>query len=61
MTETTRSTNRTCRHVTADTSIQSIQGLNYAVGISAERVGAIGLHMQIVTIPPGAITSFAQT
>ena len=28
------------------------QGLNYAVGISAETVGAVGIHLQIVTIPP---------
>jgi uncharacterized RmlC-like cupin family protein len=30
------------------------QGLQYDVGISAETVGAKGIHMQIVTIPPGA-------
>ena len=30
------------------------QGLTYAVGISAESVGASGIHMQLVRIPPGA-------
>ncbi len=30
------------------------QGLDYAVGISAESCGARALHMQLVTIPPGA-------
>jgi len=30
------------------------QGLDYIVGILAETVGAHGLHMQLVPIPPGA-------
>jgi uncharacterized RmlC-like cupin family protein len=30
------------------------QGLSYGVGISAESAGAQGIHMQLVTIPPGA-------
>jgi uncharacterized RmlC-like cupin family protein len=30
------------------------QELFYNVGVSAESVGARGIHMQIVTIPPGA-------
>ncbi len=30
------------------------QGLTYAPGISAETVGSKALHLQIVTIPPGA-------
>ena len=30
------------------------QALTYAVGISAESVGAQGIHLQLVTIPPGA-------
>ena len=29
------------------------QALTYQVGISAESVGARGLHMQLVRIPPG--------
>lgn len=28
------------------------QGLNYTVGISAETVGAKGIHLQLVSIPP---------
>jgi uncharacterized RmlC-like cupin family protein len=30
------------------------QGFNYAPGISAETVGARGIHMQLLTVPPGA-------
>jgi uncharacterized RmlC-like cupin family protein len=30
------------------------QGLTYAPAISAETVGARGIHMQILTMPPGA-------
>lgn len=30
------------------------QGLTYAPAISAETVGAKGIHMQILTMPPGA-------
>src|ERR1700744_1677729 len=30
------------------------QALLYTVGVSAETVGATGIHMQIATIPPGA-------
>ena len=30
------------------------QGLDYAVGISSETAGARGIHLQLVTIPPGA-------
>ena len=30
------------------------QGFSYAPAISAETVGAKGLHMQLLTIPPGA-------
>ncbi len=30
------------------------QALRYQPGISAETVGSTGLHLQIVTIPPGA-------
>jgi uncharacterized RmlC-like cupin family protein len=42
----------TCRLVQASESFQGKQGLTYAVGISAESVGARGIHMQLVTIPP---------
>jgi uncharacterized RmlC-like cupin family protein len=42
-----------CRQLSADKSFIGKQGLQYAVGISAESVGAEAIHMQIVTIPPG--------
>jgi uncharacterized RmlC-like cupin family protein len=44
----------TCRVVEAGAAFTGKQGLTYAPAISAETVGARGLHMQIVTIPPGA-------
>ncbi|MBV8520834.1 MAG: hypothetical protein JOY71_01665, partial [Acetobacteraceae bacterium] len=41
----------TCRLLRAGETFTGKQGLDYAVGISAETVGATGLHMQLVTIP----------
>lgn len=43
-----------CRVVQAGDTVTGKQELLYNVGISAESVGARGIHMQIVTIPPGA-------
>jgi uncharacterized RmlC-like cupin family protein len=43
-----------CRVVRAGEAFKGKQELIYNVGISAESVGARGIHMQIVTIPPGA-------
>ena len=43
-----------CRVVTEGEAFVGRQALNYSVGISAETVGARGLHMQLVRIPPGA-------
>jgi uncharacterized RmlC-like cupin family protein len=43
-----------CRVVRAGEAFKGKQELIYNVGISAESVGAQGIHMQIVTIPPGA-------
>ena len=43
-----------CRRVAAGEQFTGRQGLDYAVGISAESVGARHLHLQLVTIPPGA-------
>jgi uncharacterized RmlC-like cupin family protein len=43
-----------CRLVTAGEKFVGKQALQYNVGISAETVGAQGIHMQLVTIPPGA-------
>ncbi len=42
-----------CRVVRAGADFQGKQGLTYAAGITAESVGAQGIHLQIVTIPPG--------
>lgn len=42
-----------CRLVQAGASFTGKQGLQYAVGISAESAGAAGIHMQLLTIPPG--------
>src|ERR1700676_5362517 len=42
-----------CRLLRAGESYIGKQGLEYAVAISAESVGAKGIHMQLVTIPPG--------
>ena len=42
-----------CRQVRAGEEFTGRQGLRYAVGISAESVGARGIHLQLVTIPPG--------
>lgn len=41
-----------CRLLQAGSTYTGKQGLQYAVGISAETVGAKGIHMQLVTIPP---------
>ena len=43
----------TCRAVKAAPEFTGKQALLYAPGISAESVGAYGIHLQIVTIPPG--------
>jgi len=42
-----------CRLLQAGESYTGKQGLQYAVAISAETVGAQAIHMQLVTIPPG--------
>ncbi len=44
---------RACRLVQAREPFIGKQNLQYAVGISAESAGAEGIHMQLVTIPPG--------
>jgi uncharacterized RmlC-like cupin family protein len=43
-----------CRTVRAGADFVGKQGLSYAPGISAESVGSQRLHLQIVTMPPGA-------
>lgn len=42
-----------CKHLRASEPFIGKQGLEYAVGISAESVGAESIHLQLVTIPPG--------
>ena len=44
---------RACRLLQAGKPFTGKQNLQYAVGISAESVGAEAIHMQLVTIPPG--------
>ncbi|KAB7782236.1 cupin domain-containing protein [Methylorubrum populi] len=43
-----------CRVVRPGEPFIGRQGLSYAPGISAETAGATGIHLQMVTIPPGA-------
>ena len=43
-----------CHVVRAGTTFEGKQALLYNVGISAESVGATGIHLQLATIPPGA-------
>jgi uncharacterized RmlC-like cupin family protein len=45
---------KACRLVRAKTNFDGRQGLTYAEGITAQSVGATGLSMHLVTIPPGA-------
>jgi uncharacterized RmlC-like cupin family protein len=43
-----------CRVVQAGAAFTGKQALPYLPGISAESVGSLGIHLQLVTIPPGA-------
>lgn len=43
-----------CMLIRAGESTVGKQGLSYKVGVSAETVGATGLHLELVRIPPGA-------
>jgi uncharacterized RmlC-like cupin family protein len=43
-----------CRLLRAGEQFQGTQAHWYSPGISAESAGARGIHLQIVTIPPGA-------
>jgi uncharacterized RmlC-like cupin family protein len=54
MSDSVSATMAVCRHVRAGAEFIGKQGLQYAVGISAESVGSQGIHMQMVTLPPGA-------
>jgi uncharacterized RmlC-like cupin family protein len=44
----------TCQVVPSDATYQGKQGLTYFAGISAERVGAQGICMHLLRLPPGA-------
>ncbi len=50
---TTTNTKPTCVVVRPADSYAGKQGLSYVAGISAETVGATGLCMHLLTIPPG--------
>jgi uncharacterized RmlC-like cupin family protein len=43
-----------CASLRAGETFTGKQGFSYAPAISAETVGARGIHMQLLTIPPGA-------
>ncbi len=43
-----------CKVVKAGAPFIGKQGLTYTAAISAETVGSKGIHMQFVTLPPGA-------
>ena len=43
-----------CKLVKSGMQFTGKQGLNYTVGISAESAGSTHIHMQMVTLPPGA-------
>ena len=44
----------TCVCLRAGESFVGKQGFTYAAAISAETVGASAIHMQLLTVPPGA-------
>jgi len=50
----TESSLSNCHLVRAGQEFVGKQGLTYSPAISAESVGACALHMQLVTLPPGA-------
>jgi uncharacterized RmlC-like cupin family protein len=43
----------TCHVLKAGEAIRGKQGFDYRPAIAAETVGARGIHMQLLTIPPG--------
>ncbi len=42
-----------CKVVRASAPYVGKQGFSYAAAISAEAVGSTGIHMQLLTVPPG--------
>ena len=53
-TDLTRTNGGTCRVVRAAETFSGKQALLYSAAISAESVGAQAIHLQLLTIPPGA-------
>lgn len=49
-----KSSTPTCRVIRPGSAYDGKQGLSYFEGIAAETVGAKGLCMHVLTIPPGA-------
>jgi uncharacterized RmlC-like cupin family protein len=47
-------TSLACQHIRARSTYQGKQGLSYLFGISKETVGAQGICMHVLTMPPGA-------
>ena len=47
-------TQTSCRKVRSGPEFVGKQGLTYAPGISAESVGSRGIHLQTLSMPPGA-------
>jgi uncharacterized RmlC-like cupin family protein len=52
--DTSRRAQPDCRVVKAGAAFTGKQALSYQPAISAEAVGARGIHMQLLTMPPGA-------
>jgi uncharacterized RmlC-like cupin family protein len=50
----TKSTGKICKLVRPGASTTGKQNLSYGLGISADSVGATGIHLQLVTLPPGS-------
>ena len=50
----TKSRAAECTVVQASKPFVGKQGFTYAPAVSAQTVGATGLHMQFITMPPGA-------
>ena len=56
MSETTEPATRetVCTVLKANAPYVGKQGFTYAPAVSAETVGSTGIHMQLITMPPGA-------
>jgi uncharacterized RmlC-like cupin family protein len=54
MNDTSKPAGATCQIVRGEGSYAGKQGLTYSTGISAESVGARGICMHVLRLPPGA-------